>query len=243
MSKAKIIAIKIVVFLLLIAICLTISYFFHGLMYDLIHKSEAVEPPAILEPNKPNQDDKSDVEIKEIISTTIVSEKYGTFVVPKDIMAVSTYTPILYRNGTDLTILKKEIADYYVSLDTNFNINDFDICLHVINNNSTTLKYSEKKTGYPNYELYIFNNNVVEYNSDELEQEAERIYLIAKTGNNAPMLVSQKIIVANVSTEINYMPMQITASINSDKGYPLTELMYKEMLADETTKITYNYAE
>ena len=65
MSKAKIIAIKIVVFLLIIAVVLTISYFFHGLMYDLIHKPAADIPPAdIVEPEKPNNEDNSNVVAK-----------------------------------------------------------------------------------------------------------------------------------------------------------------------------------
>lgn len=192
--------------------------------------------------NKPGTDVPPVSESKEIVSTTIFNEKYGTFVIPKDSMAVSMFTPILYRNGTDLSIIKNEFADSYSSLDTNFNIDDYDICLHVINNNSTSLKYNEKKTSYPNLQLYLFNNNIVEYTNHEFEQEAERIYIIPKTDNAAVIPIFQKIYVTSLTTEINYMPAEITISINSDKGYPLTELMYKEMVADETTIITYNYA-
>ncbi len=222
---------KIIIILILIAglIAGVLGYLSGGFKdWNFIKKPTVDVPPA--------------EETKEIVSTTIASEKYGTFVVPKNSMAVSTFTPILYRHGTDLSLLKKEIADYYVTLDTNFNINDYDICLHVINNNSTTLKYATKKTGYPNFELYIFNNDIVEYTSLDLEQEAERLYLISKTGNNVPMFTTQKIFVTTLDTEIAYVPMQITVSINSDKGYPLTELMYREMLADESTQITYTYA-
>ena len=112
MSKAKIIAIKIVVFLLIIAVVLTISYFFHGLMYDLIHKPTADVPlQDIVEPEKPNNEDNSNVVAKELVSKTIVSEKYGTFEIPVNSMLLSNTTNnLIFADTTDFNyIFDKEI--------------------------------------------------------------------------------------------------------------------------------------
>ena len=264
MSKAKIIAIKIVVFLLLIAICLTISYFFHGLMYDLIHKPAADIPPAdIVEPEKPNNEDNSNVVAKELVSKTIVSEKYGTFEIPVNSMLLSNTTNCtIFTDGTDFNYIFEielekaknlyssvsDASELVFTYDSYHNLNS-DILAgtaFISNNNhyfkpennfvkyTFTVEFEENEDMKLFYPMYVYKSMQLALtlpgNSSVLQQIDVNFYC-------KEMLMSYPY---DENTNINYY---FLAVIISDKGCPLTDYIFEEIISDETTKITYNYKE
>ncbi len=258
MSKSKIIVIKIAVFLILIAISLTISYFFHGLMYDLIHKSEAVEPPAILEPNKPNQD-----EIKEIVSTTIVSEKYGTFELPVSNMLLSNmYNNMVFLDGTDFNYIWE--TEFEKVKKINSSVTDSSNLIFIYDGYHMLTSDILKGVAYNNtsFRYFVPENKVVNYIFTGEMSGYEKVYplcvynsfqLAITLPNNSSVYTNIDVkfycknLAINETVDFGYGEEIVSGNflsvIISDKGCPLTDYIYDEIFADETTKITYNYAD
>ena len=262
MSKAKIIAIKIVVFLLIIAVVLTISYFFHGLMYDLIHKPAADIPPAdIVEPEKPNNEDNSNVVAKELVSKTIVSEKYGTFDIPVNSMLLSNTTNnLIFSDSTDFNyIFDKEIEKLKDNKDitaestfvfkckrdnmlsdilngTNINVPSGN-CYFVIENQKIQYSFSDNlyEKIYP-YLIYDSMTLAISLLNDEVTPYQEiDVNFYCKS-----LFLNETI--EDYSGELT-LELYFSNVIISDTGCPLTDYIFEEIMSDETTKIIYNYAE
>ncbi len=262
MSKAKIIAIKIVVFLLIIAICLTISYIFHGLMYDLIHKPTADVPPQdIVEPEKPNNEDNSNVVAKELVSKTIISEKYGTFEIPMNSMLLSNTTNnLIFADTTDFTAYidngisklkdNKDITaestfvfkckrDNMLSdilNGTNINVPSGN-CYFVIENQKVQYSFANDlyKKIYP-FLIYDSMTLAISLPNDEVtpfEEIDVNFYCKSLYLNE---------IIEDYAGELT-LELYFSDVIISDTGCPLTDYIFEEIMSDETTKIIYNYAE
>ncbi len=262
MSKAKIIAIKIVVFLLIIAICLTISYIFHGLMYDLIHKPTADVPPQdIVEPEKPNNEDNSNVVAKELVSKTIISEKYGTFEIPMNSMLLSNTTNnLIFADTTDFNyIFDKEIEKLKDNKDitaestfvfkckrdnmlsdilngTNINVSSGN-CYFVIENQKVQYSFANDlyKKIYP-FLIYDSMTLAISLPNDEVtpfEEIDVNFYCKSLYLNE---------IIEDYAGELT-LELYFSDVIISDTGCPLTDYIFEEIMSDETTKIIYNYAE
>lgn len=264
MSKAKIRAIKIVVIFLIVAMILTSSYFFHGLMYDLIHKPAADVPSAdIVEPEKPNNEDNSNVVDKELVSKTIVSEKYGTFEIPVNSMLLSNKTNCtIFTDGTDFNYIweieLEKAKKLYSSVSDNSELVFFYDSYH----NLTSDILAGKAFSSNNIHYFKPENNLVKYTfTGEFEENEDMKsfyqFYVYKSMQLAVTLPGDSSVLEpidvnfyckemlmsyphNENTNINHY---FLAVIISDKGCPLTDYIFDEIMADETTKITYNYKE
>ncbi len=260
MSRAKIRAIKIVVIFLIVAMILTSSYFFHGLMYDLIHKPAADIPPAdIVEPEKPNNEDTSNV--KELVSKTIVSEKYGTFEIPVNSMLLSNTTNnLIFADTTDFNyIFDKEIEKLKDNKDitaestfvfkckrdnmlsdilngTNINVPSGN-CYFVIENQKVQYSFANDlyKKIYP-FLIYDSMTLAISLPNDEITpfQEIDVNFYCKSLYLNET--------IEDYAGE-RTLELYFSNVIISDKGCPLTDYIFDEIMADETTKITFNYKE
>lgn len=264
MSRAKIRAIKIVVIFLIVAMILTSSYFFHGLMYDLIHKPAADIPLAdIVEPEKPNNEDNSNVVDKELVSKTIVSEKYGTFEIPVNSMLLSNTTNCtIFTDGTDFnyifeTELEKAKKLYSSVSDASELVFTYD-SYH--NLTSDILAGTAFNSNYTHY--FKPENNFVKYTfTGEFEENEEMKlfyqFYVYKSMQLAVTLPGNSSVLQQI--DVNFyckemlMPSPYDENLNinyyflaviiSDKGCPLTDYIFEEIMSDETTKITFNYKE
>ena len=200
---------------------------------------------------------------KELVSTTIVNETYGTFELSANSMCLNMAeisNDLLYANGTDFNYLIEEYVDltnlvqpsdtplvkedFFVGIKSNFELSSKFL------NTSVTV--------YRDTYLRITGNKLIFYPDVEpidLKYISSGVKILSLDKSGVHDRDSVNDIVCNVYVQLyEYtIPEEAGLAIDyvfkapilviSDKGVPLTEKIYKEMLDDSTTQITKHYKE
>lgn len=205
---------------------------------------------------KPSQDNPSSTDNgKKIVSTTIVSDKYGTFEMPVNCLLLqNNITNMVFTDGTDFNyIWETELAkakelnasvtdesELIFEYDSYHNISEELLAGRAASNNS--------------HHYFVPENKVVTFKFEGEAEQYRDFYpiLVYKSMGLAVTLPGNSSVTEQIYPKfyckdmiINYQGIEFifTAVVVSDKGCPLTDYIYKEILADSTTLITYNYAE
>ncbi len=256
---------KVNTFLLLFLILMVIGCIVIGALYyftDIIKvKSPSEDKPSLeapVAPDKPNEV----VINKELVSTTYVSEKYGTFEVPvknilKNTNDFGAYTYLYFPNGTNLLPLAESTMDMYKEYSDIFNeinidikdvrffiepyVSDKDKILNRVDltydTSSSKFYFSDNKVTYKNCDGYdIFMNF---YDIKFCDNNTSNRYALC-----ANVFVTSEKEMIDMSENLDgsiMVEFPVVRLIVSDNGTPLTEKIYKEMLQDPATKIIKNY--
>ena len=256
---------KVNTFLLFILVLLVIGCIVTGALYhftDVIKvKSPSQDKPSLetpIAPDKPN-----DVVVnKELVSTTIVNETYGTFELSANSMILNymeIQRDLLFENGTNFNYLMEESLDLY----NLFNLSEEmflkeDCVVGILANTGTSGKFMSDGSVTMWRDTYFkLPNNVLIYPTDgvptDLKNESYPTILFPdKQGNHdndktLDIVVNvyvqdyeYKLGICHKLPDIDFV-FKSPVLVISDTGVPLTEKIYKEMLQDPTTKILKNY--
>lgn len=195
---------------------------------------------------------------KELVSTTIVNETYGTFELSANSMILNymeTQRDLLFENGTNFNYLMEESIEFYNSL----NISDEmllkdDGVVGILANTGTSGKFMSDGSVTMWRDIYFkLPNNVLIYPTDgvptDLKYESYPTILFPDKNGNHDNDKTLDIIVNVYVQDYEYKMADIDlvfkspVLVISDKGVPLTEKIYKEMLEDPATQITKHYKE
>ncbi|HRF36257.1 MAG TPA: hypothetical protein PLZ09_03065, partial [Clostridia bacterium] len=214
-----------------------------------------------VEPNKPNEV----VVNKELVSTTIVSEKYGKFELSANSMILNymeIQRDLLFANGTNFNYLLDETIELYNS----FNILDEmllkeDCVVGILANTGTSGKFMSDGSvtmGRGRDTYFKLPNNTLIYPTDgvptDLKYESYPTILFPDKQGNHDNDITLDIMVNVFVKDYEYIvPLDSGSSIEyifkspmlviSTTGVPLTEKIYNEIMKDPTTQITKNYKE
>lgn len=197
-------------------------------------------------------------EQKQLVSTTIVSEKYGTFELPaNNVITTNNCVNQYFSPGTDFNfIIEKEfefaskkgetinetsklvifyeyagssIDDYW--LGEVKNINNTSVVFE-LKNNKITLKSNLSDEQIKGLPLAVNNYSKLVITTSESEN-VSLSYCITN-------FYCENLFIYDEFINATYSFLGV---IISDKGCPLTDYIYDEMIADSTTQIIYNYEE
>lgn len=250
---------KVNTFLLFILILMVIGCIVTGALYhftDIIKvKSPSQDKPSLetpIAPDKPNEV----VVSKELVSTTIVNETYGTFELSANSMILNymeIQRDLLFENGTNFNYLMEESIDLY----NLFNLSDEmllkeDCVVGILANTGTSGKFMSDGSITMWRDTYFkLPNNVLIYPTDgvptDLKNESYPTILFPDKQGNHDNDKTLDIVVNVYVQDYEYKLPDIDfvfkspMLVISDKGVPLTEKIYKEMLQDPATKILKNY--
>lgn len=196
---------------------------------------------------------------KEIVSRTIVNEKYGTFELPVNSMLLSsTYNNIVFRDSTDLNYIWDAALE---KAKNNKNV-EFTEESKLVFTYDSYHKITEEvlegiaKDNINGYYYFIPNNKIVKYIITGENAQYRDFYpiFVYDSMNLAVTIPNHSNVLEPVdfkfycdvivcdSQELN-IDINFLGVIISDKGCPLTDYIYDEIMADSNTQITYNYAE
>lgn len=256
MSKAQI---KIIAILILVVVVILgvgtglLAYYSNGFQnWDKFKSKPSLEVP--VEPNKPNEV----VVNKELVSTTIVNETYGTFEFSANSMILNymeIQRDLLFENGTNFNYLMEESLDLYNS----FNLSEEmflkeDCVVGILANTGTSGKFMSDGSITMWRDIYFkLPNNVLIYPTDgvptDLKNESYPTILFPdKQGNHdndKTLDIVVNVYVQDYEYKLPdiYFVFKSPVLVISNKGVPLTEKIYKEMLQDPATKIIKKYKE
>lgn len=255
MSKAQI---KIIAMVILVVVVILgvgtglLAYYSNGFQnWDKFKSKPSLEVP--VEPNKPNEV----VVSKELVSTTIVNETYGTFELSANSMILNfseIQRDLLFENGTNFNYLMDETIELFNSFNLSAPLVKEDCVVGILANTGTSGKFMSDGFVTMWRDTYFkLPNNVLIYLTDgvptDLKYESYPTILFPdKQGNHDNDKTLD--IVVNVYVqdyeyklpEADYV-FKSPVLVISDKGVPLTEKIYKEMLQDPATKIIKKYKE
>ncbi len=247
-KKIKYFLTTLLVIILLFGLLAGISYFTNGFKDNPFNKPGADVPPA--------------GDTKEIVSKTIVSEKYGTFEIPVNSMLLSNTTNCtIFTDCTDFNYIfdielekaKKlyssvsDASELVFTYDSYHNLTSDILAGTVFNSNyihyfkpennfvkyTFTGEFEENEDLKLFYPMYVYKSMQLALtlpgNSSVLQQIDVNFYC-------KEMLMSYS---NDENTNTNYY---FLAVIISDKGCPLTDYIYEEIMADSTTQVVYNFA-
>lgn len=249
---------KVNIFLLFILILLVIGCIVTGALYhftDVIKvKSPSQDKPSLetpIAPDKPN-----DVVVnKELVSTTIVNETYGTFELSANSMILNfseIQRDLLFENGTNFNYLLDETIALFNSFNLSEPLIKDDCVVGILAETGTSGKFIDD--GYATFgrNTYLkLPKNTLLYPTDgspiDLKYESfPTILVLDKNGNHDNDTILDFLIKVYVQDykyklpDVDYI-VKSPVLVISDKGVPLTEKNYKEMLQDPATKIIKNY--
>lgn len=175
---------------------------------------------------------------KHIAKTIIENETYGTFELPKHYLKTSNLGAV-FANGTDVSFLVEETINFYSTLGVELGYNAAKIGFE-----GGFFQYIVESEQSGVEGIYVVKNNIICYRNDytpgnmlwysfvifdEITKQSEQVafYAYVKEGeyydgeNNITTFAPEVII--------------------SDSGVPLLDGIYKKLMEDPTTKITYVY--
>ncbi len=255
MSKVqiKIIAIVILVVVVILGVGTgLLAYYSNGFQnWDKFKSKPSLEVPVA--PDKPNEV----VVNKELVSTTIVSERYGTFELSANSMILNfseIQRDLLFENGTNFNYLMDETIELFNSFNLSDPLVKEDCVVGILAETGTNGKFIDD--GYAtfgrNTYLKLLKNTLI-YSTDcgpiDLKYESfPTILVFDKEGNHDNDKTLDFLIKVFVQDYEYKMPdvdyvFKSPVLVISDKGAPLTENIYKEMLKDPATQITKHYKE
>ncbi len=256
---------KVNTFLLFILVLLVIGCIVTGALYhftDVIKvKSPSQDKPSLetpIAPDKPNEV----VVNKELVSTTYVSEKYGTFEVPVNHIVKNTndfgpYTYLYFPNGTNLVPLFEGTIAYEKEYPDCFNpveiaVEDVRFVIDVYSYNQDKILNRVELTYDESANKYYFTDNKIIYKNGEgydifmnfFDMKYSDRTLSGRNSFCTNVFVTSEKQIVDMSENLDGSKMvefPIVKMLISDNGTPLTEKIYKEMLQDPATKILKNY--
>lgn len=241
---------KTIIIVILLA-CITVGvlgYFSNGFKDWSFNKKPGIEvPPA--------------GNTKEIVSRTIVNEKYGTFELPANSRVLSNmYNCLIFLDGTDLNYIW-EVALEKARNSTNASFTEESKLIfyydRYYNLTEEVLEGTAKENINGNY-YFIPKDRIVKYKmAGELAEFKEyyQMYVYNSMRLGVTIPGSSSVLQAvnfNFYCDVSRIDIQesdiqeslyFSNVIISDKGCPLTDYIYEEIMADSNTQITYNYAE
>ncbi len=195
---------------------------------------------------------------KELVSTTIVNETYGTFELSANSMILNymeIQRDLLFENGTNFNYLIDETIELYNSLNLSEEMFLKEDCfVGILANTGTSGKFMSDGSVTMWRDIYFkLPNNVLIYPTDgspiDLKYESYPTILFPDKNGNHDNDKRLDIIVNVYVQDYEYKMADIDlvfkspVLVISDKGVPLTEKIYKEMLEDPATQITKHYKE
>ncbi len=240
-SKIKLIVTIFVVLAILGAILGGIGYFSNG--FKNWNFKETNKPTV----EEPTQQPPTIVE-KQIVSTIIENEKYGTFELPKNYMSVNIINQnMCFANNTNFNYIIEENKELLKSVNLDFNFDDFYFAMLRTENCHNSADYfgGEEITILDNT-IYKFQNNTLNFNDKTMNYDIETYGALIPVlyRNNVVYGFMSNFLCKEISIKINDIyEIKLPAVITSDKGCPLTDYIFDEIMADSTTKIIYNYAD
>lgn len=212
---------------------------------------------------KPGTDSPTDSG-KELVSTTYVTEKYGTFEVPvnhiiKNSNDFGPYTYLYFPNGTNLVPLfegtiayEKEYPDYFNPVE--IAVEDVRFVIDVYSYNQDKILNRVDLTYDESANKYYFTDNKIIYKNGEgydifmnfFDMKYSDRTLSGRNSFCTNVFVTSEKQIVDMSENLDGSKMveiPIVKLLISDNGTPLTEKIYNEILADSTTQIIKNYKE
>ncbi len=194
---------------------------------------------------------------KELVSTTYVTEKYGTFELSANSMILNfseIQRDLLFENGTNFNYLMDETIELFNSFNLSEPLVKEDCVVGILAETGTNGKFIDD--GYATFvrNTYLkLSKNTLIYSTDrgpiDLKYESfPTILVFDKEGNHDNDKTLDFLIKVFVQDYEYKMPdvdyiFKSPVLVISDKGVPLTEKIYKEILEDPTTQIIKNYKE
>ncbi len=191
---------------------------------------------------------------KQIKSTTIITEKYGTFELPAGNMILTSSNNTIFNDGTDLSYVYNEAIEQAKKNTNEGSITEeSEVVFHYnsdFNNVEDILKGTAKVVAGHNF--FVPLDKKVQFNFTGENEEYKDIYpmvfqnvmnlgVTIPNNSNAFTEIQLNFYCESVKIEYNELDMYYSVVIKSDKGCPLTDTIYAEIMADSNTKITYNY--
>ena len=194
---------------------------------------------------------------KELVSTTIVNETYGTFELSANSMIlnfVEIQRDLLFEDGTNFNYLLDESIELFNSFNLSDPLVKEDCVVGILAETGTSGKFLDNgyvEMGRTQY-LKLPKNTLI-YPTDgspiDLKYESfPTILVLDKNGNHDNDTILDfltKVWVQDYEyklTDVDYV-FKSPVLVISNTGVPLTEKIYKEMLEDPTTQITKHYKE
>ncbi len=186
---------------------------------------------------------------KQIVSTIIESEKYGTFELPANsLLLQNNITNMVFTDGTDFNFIWE--TELNKAKELNSSVTEESELVFEYNSYSSISEdmfAGVKHDNHNGHYYFVPENKVVKFIGSEEFKELYPILLnncmnlsVTLPGNSS---VTQAI---NVNffcknLKINYEDKKYIFAnvIISDKGCPLADYIYDEIMSDSTTKITY----
>ena len=215
-------------------------------------------------PFKKPETDSSVTSGKELVSTTYITEKYGTFEVPvnhiiKNSNYFGPYTYLYFPNGTNLVPLfegtiayEKEYPDYFNPVE--IAVEDVRFVIDVYSYNQDKILNRVDLTYDESTNKYYFTDNKISYKNGEgydifmnfFDMKYSDRTLSGRNSFCTNVFVTSEKQIVDMSENLDGSKMveiPIVKLLISDNGTPLTEKIYNEILADSTTQIIKNYKE
>ncbi len=213
-------------------------------------------------PFKKPETDSSVTSGKELVSTTYITEKYGTFEVPvnhiiKNSNDFGPYTYLYFPNGTNLVPLfegtiayEKEYPDYFNPVE--IAVEDVRFVIDVYSYNQDKILNRVELTYDESANKYYFTDNKIIYKNGEgydiymnfFDMKYSDRTLSGRNSFCTNVFVTSEKQIVDMSENLDGSKMveiPIVKMLISDNGTPLTEKIYKEMLQDPATKILKKY--
>lgn len=194
---------------------------------------------------------------KELVSTTIVNETYGTFELSANSMIlnfVEIQRDLLFEDGTNFNYLLDESIELFNSFNLSDPLVKEDCVVGILAETGTSGKFLDNgyvEMGRTQY-LKLPKNTLI-YPTDgspiDLKYESfPTILVLDKNGNHDNDTILDFLTKVWVQDYEYKMPdvdyvFKSPVLVISNTGVPLTEKIYKEMLEDPTTQITKHYKE
>lgn len=212
---------------------------------------------------KPGTDSPTDSG-KELVSTTYITEKYGTFEVPvnhiiKNSNDFGPYAYLYFPNGTNLVPLFEGTIAYAKEYPDCFNpveiaVEDVRFVIDVYSYNQDKILNRVDLTYDESANKYYFTDNKIIYKNGEgydiymnfFDMKYSDRTLSGRNSLCTNVFVTSEKQIVDMSENLDGSKMveiPIVKLLISDNGTPLTEKIYNEILADSTTQIIKNYKE
>lgn len=238
-SKIKLIVTIFVVLAILGAILGVVGYFSNGFKdwdFKNINKPSIEEPP---------QQPPTIVE-KQIVSTIIENEKYGTFELPANGMLLNTMVQnVIFADNTNFNYIIDENKKLFKALEIDLNENVQFGMLRTENCHHSADFFGGNEISVGSQTIYNFENNTLNFQDKSVNFDIDTfgaILPVFYNENDMYTFLSNFYCVQAVMN-VNELTYSMPLVLISDKGCPLTEIIYNEIMSDSTTKITYKYAD
>lgn len=191
---------------------------------------------------------------KKIVSTTIVTDKYGTFEIPANSMLLqNNMTNMIFTDGTDFNyIWETELAK---AKEMNTSVTDESELIFEYDsyhNLSEELLAGRAVTNNNGHHYFIPENRVVTFKFEGEAAQYKELYpllvsqsmgLAVTLPNNTSIseIIYPKFYCKDIIVNFQEKEFIFLIVIISDKGCPLTDYIFDEIMADSSNKITYNY--